>query len=218
MCHNCHGTLLDLYFSFEVLLWKKKKRLINSFCSVSFAVSHSSTIELNVKILHQWNTLVISMMAAVVVGDGWSSKTTDCTNVITLRPLHTHNTAAHTGLQVSSFQCLWLWLSVWAKKEKSSFSRMSPWMFFKNCCCTFENEILPEHFIHVHSGQPEAVRVAVIIAGASTVALDERRGAELLQTGAGRGESLTWALSTCTGVLLHRETEKTMRVKGESGC
>lgn len=66
------------------------------------------------------------------------------------------------------------------------------------------NEILPEHFIHIHSGQPEAVRVAVIIAGALTVALDERRRAELLQTGTGRGKSLTWALSTCTGVLLHR--------------
>lgn len=146
-------------------------------------------------------------MAAVVVGDGWSSTTTDCTNVITLRPLHTHNTAAHAGLQVSSFQCLWLWLSVWAKKENTVFQECRHECFFKNCC-TFENEILPEHFIHVHSGQPEAVRVAVIIAGASTVALDERRGAELLQTGAGRGESLTWALSTCTGVLLHRETEQ----------
>lgn len=53
------------------------------------------------------------------------------------------------------------------------------------------NEILPEHFIHIHSGQPEAVRVAVIIAGALTVALDERRRAELLQTGTGRGKSLT---------------------------
>ncbi len=147
-------------------------------------------------------------MAAVVVSDGWSSTTTDCKKVITLRPLHTHNTAAHTGLQVSSFQCLWLRLSVWPEREK---------MIRRKTFCTFFqgqlprrtvgivwNEILPEHFIHIHSGQPEAVRVAVIIAGALTVALDERRRAELLQTGTGRGKSLTWALSTCTGVLLHR--------------
>lgn len=145
-------------------------------------------------------------MAAVVVGDGWSS-TTDCTKVTTLRPLHTHNTAAHTGLQVSSFQCLWLWLSVWAKKEQYSIDRrlfILRTQFFKNVFVLF-NEILPEHFIHVHSGQPVAVRVGVIIAGASTVALDEWRGAELLQTGAGRGESLTRTLGACTGVLWHRQ-------------
>lgn len=110
------------------------------FCSVSFAVSHSSTIELKWRYCTSETPLVISMMAAVVVGDGWSSTTTDCTKVTTLRPLHTHNTAAHTGLQVSSFQCLWLWLSVWAKKEQYSIGRRLHFKgpVFQECFCTFQ--------------------------------------------------------------------------------
>ena len=35
----------------------------------------------------------------------------------------------------------------------------------------------------------------------SSVALDERRGAEILQTGAGRGERLAATVSTSSGVL-----------------
>lgn len=50
-------------------------------------------------------------------------------------------------------------------------------------------------------GQPEAVRVSVVVAGATAMTLDEWSRSELLQTGARRGQSLTRALSTCTGVL-----------------
>lgn len=202
----CLICIFLLRYFFE----KKKKKTNKSFCSVSFAVSHSSTIELNVKILHQWNT----------TGDQHDGRSR-CRwwlilNNNRLHKCHYVTSSSYTQYSGShgspSFQLsVFLTLVFCLGKERKI-------QFFKNVfknCCTFENEILPEHFIHVHSGQPEAVRVAVIIAGASTVALDERRGSELLQTGAGRGESLTWALSTCTGVLLHRETEKSIRVKGE---
>lgn len=52
----------------------------------------------------------------------------------------------------------------------------------------------------VDRGQPEAVRRRVVVAAAVTLTLDEGVGAELLQTGAGRGERLTAALGAGVGV------------------
>lgn len=119
-CTLCHQLPWHLAES-ACFIWgtslKNNKKINKCVFSVSFAVLHSSTIELNVKILHQWNsTDNLHVTAAVAEDDGWSS-TTDCTNVTTLRPLHTHNTAAHSGTQVSGFECFWLRLTVWAKKE-----------------------------------------------------------------------------------------------------
>ena len=68
----------------------------------------------------------------------------------------------------------------------------------------------------VDSGQPEAVCVAIVVAGPSAVTLDEGRAPELLETGARRGQSLTRALSTCTGVLLEREVEGEREEKKKS--
>ena len=59
----------------------------------------------------------------------------------------------------------------------------------------------PEHLRGFHGGQPEGVGVAVVVAGAAAVALNEGSAAELLQAGAGGGQGLTGALCTRTGVL-----------------
>lgn len=49
----------------------------------------------------------------------------------------------------------------------------------------------------VHSGEPEAVLVGEVVAGAlGPVALDEGRGAEILQAGAGGHQGLTATFST----------------------
>lgn len=54
----------------------------------------------------------------------------------------------------------------------------------------------------VHSGEPEAVLVGKVVAGAlGPVALDEWRGAEILQAGAGRHQGLTAAFSAGCRVL-----------------
>lgn len=54
----------------------------------------------------------------------------------------------------------------------------------------------------VHSGEPEAVLVGEVVAGAlGPVALDEWRGAEILQAGAGRHQGLTAAFSAGCCVL-----------------
>ena len=54
----------------------------------------------------------------------------------------------------------------------------------------------------VHRGQPEAVLGCKVMAGAlGPVALDERRGAEVLQTGPGRGEGLAAAFIASRRVL-----------------
>lgn len=63
---------------------------------------------------------------------------------------------------------------------------------------------VPEHLSALHSGQPEAVGVAVVVTRPSAVALYEGSAAELLQTGARGGQSLTGTLCTCTGVLEKR--------------
>lgn len=60
---------------------------------------------------------------------------------------------------------------------------------------------LLEHFISLYSGKPEAVSIGVIIAGALSVAFDERSTAELFEAGTGRGQGLAGALSTRTGML-----------------
>lgn len=54
----------------------------------------------------------------------------------------------------------------------------------------------------VHSGEPEAVLVGKVVAGAlGPVALDEGRGAEILQAGAGRHQGLTATFSAGGRVL-----------------
>lgn len=67
---------------------------------------------------------------------------------------------------------------------------------------------VPEHLRLFHSGQPEAVGVAVVVARPSAVALDEGSAAELLQAGAGGGQGLAGALCTRTSVL-GRQGEET---------
>lgn len=57
----------------------------------------------------------------------------------------------------------------------------------------------------IHSGEPEAVLVSEVVAGAlAPVALDERRRTEILQTGARRHQRLTAALGTGRRVLRRR--------------
>lgn len=54
----------------------------------------------------------------------------------------------------------------------------------------------------LHGGQPEAELVGEVVAGAAgTIALDERRGAEILETGAGRDQGLTAPFRTSCRVL-----------------
>lgn len=54
----------------------------------------------------------------------------------------------------------------------------------------------------VHSGEPEAVLIGKVVAGAlGPVALDEGRGAEVLQAGAGRHQGLTSTFSAGCRVL-----------------
>lgn len=117
LCHKLPWHLAgSAYFTWGTSL-KMNKKINKCIFTISFAVLHSSTIELNVKIPHQWNpTDNLHMTAAVAVDDGWSS-TIDCTNVTTLRPLHTHNTAAHPGTQISGLECFGLRLTVKTKKE-----------------------------------------------------------------------------------------------------
>lgn len=66
------------------------------------------------------------------------------------------------------------------------------------------NQFVPEHLRGFYGRQPEAVRVAVVVASPSSVTLYERSTAELLQAGTGGGQSLTRALCTSTGVLRGR--------------
>lgn len=49
---------------------------------------------------------------------------------------------------------------------------------------------LRKHLIVFDSGKPEAVGVGVVIAGTTTVTLNEWSTAEFLQTGTRRGQSL----------------------------
>lgn len=64
---------------------------------------------------------------------------------------------------------------------------------------------LPKHLIILNGGQPEAVGVCIVVAGATAMTLNEGSRTELLQTGPRRSQSLTGALSTCTGVLKQRQ-------------
>lgn len=60
----------------------------------------------------------------------------------------------------------------------------------------------------IHGGEPEAVLVGEVVAGAlGSVALDERRRAEILQAGAGRDQGLTAALSAGCRVLQTRDLQ-----------
>lgn len=64
---------------------------------------------------------------------------------------------------------------------------------------------LDELPVGVHSGEPEAVLVGEVVAGAlPAVALDEGRRAEILQAGAGRHQGLAAALSARRRVLEKR--------------
>lgn len=60
---------------------------------------------------------------------------------------------------------------------------------------------LAELLVTVDRRQPEAERRRVIVAGPSSVALDERRRPELFQARTGRVQRLSCAVSTCAGVL-----------------
>lgn len=61
----------------------------------------------------------------------------------------------------------------------------------------------------VHGGEPEAVLVGEVVAGAlGAVALDERRRAEVLQAGAGRHQGLTAALGAGCRVLQTRDLHR----------
>lgn len=55
---------------------------------------------------------------------------------------------------------------------------------------TESERFLRKHLVVFDGGEPEAVGVGVVVAGSTAVTLDERSAAELLQTGAGRGQSL----------------------------
>lgn len=60
--------------------------------------------------------------------------------------------------------------------------------------------------VGVHGGEPEAVLIGEVVAGAlGPVALNEWRCAEILQTGTGRHEGLTAALSAGCCVLQRRD-------------
>lgn len=63
------------------------------------------------------------------------------------------------------------------------------------------DQFVPEHLRGFDGRQPEAVRVAVVVASPSSVTLYERSTAELLQAGTRGGQSLAGALGTSTGVL-----------------
>ena len=69
------------------------------------------------------------------------------------------------------------------------------------CLC---NEHLPD------SGEPEAVFVSKIVTGTTTMAFKERIVAEGPETGAGRGERLATAATTCTSMLT-READKIIK-------
>lgn len=60
-----------------------------------------------------------------------------------------------------------------------------------------------EHFWHLYSCQPEAVGIGIVITGAPAMAFDERRWAELFQTGARRCQGLPRAL--CSSTRVHHE-------------
>lgn len=66
------------------------------------------------------------------------------------------------------------------------------------------NQSVPEHLRDFYGRQPEAVRVAIVVARPSSVALDERSAAELLQAGTRGGQGLTGPLCASTGVLRRR--------------
>lgn len=61
--------------------------------------------------------------------------------------------------------------------------------------------VLRKHFVVFDGGEPEAVWVGVIVASSTAMTLEERSATELLQAGAGRGQSLAWTLCTSAGVL-----------------
>lgn len=72
-------------------------------------------------------------------------------------------------------------------------------------------------------GEPKAVLVGEVVAGSTPpVALDERRGPEVLQTAAWRHQRLPAAFVTCGRVLRRRETgqscEHTRRRHSGVGC
>ena len=70
-----------------------------------------------------------------------------------------------------------------------------------------ETRVLRKHVLILDCGEPEGVGVSVVVAGALAVALDEGSAAELLQTGAGGGQSLAKTRRTRTSVL-HARTSK----------
>lgn len=55
--------------------------------------------------------------------------------------------------------------------------------------------VLREHLTVFNSGEPETVRVGIVVACSTTVTLDEGSAAKLLQTGTRRSQSLARTLS-----------------------
>ena len=64
-----------------------------------------------------------------------------------------------------------------------------------------ERFVLRKHVLVFNGGKPKAVGVSIVVAGSTTVTLDEGSTAELLHTGTRRRQSLAGALCTGTGVL-----------------
>lgn len=93
--------------------------------------------------------------------------------------------------------------------KKKHFSKLlSNLNFFKKSrksMSACQSSALRKHFTVFNGSEPEAVGVGVIVAGSSTVTLDEWSATEFLQTGTGRSQSLARTLSTSTGVLHKRE-------------
>lgn len=86
--------------------------------------------------------------------------------------------------------------------KKKHFSKLlSNLNFFKKSMSACQSSALRKHFTVFNGSEPEAVGVGVIVAGSSTVTLDEWSATEFLQTGTGRSQSLARTLSTSTGVL-----------------
>lgn len=62
----------------------------------------------------------------------------------------------------------------------------------------------PKHFCHFHSCQPETVWISIIVAGPSTMTLNERSGTEFFQAGTRRGQCLSRSLCPGTGMLKNK--------------
>lgn len=71
----------------------------------------------------------------------------------------------------------------------------------------------------VHGGEPEAVLIGEVVAGAlGPVALDERRRAEILQAGAGGHQGLAAALSASCRVLHGRDFQVLILCSHYTNC